>query len=116
LGPTGSSNDKSPTVSIEIQRGEERLTLTVHVQSLSSLEATEFMELSGAVLHRLSYQQAKRHNLAVQGVYVSTRGHMFQSQVGANTVILAIGSQVSYNFVFRCSCFFIDFEKYGWKL
>ena len=48
-------------------------------QSLSAITADEYIEFGEAVVHTLSYQQARHFNLPIKGVYVANPGYVFGS-------------------------------------
>jgi S1-C subfamily serine protease len=66
-------------VTVEVQRGSETLTHRLSVQSLSAITADEYLEFGEAVVHTLSYQQARHYNLPIKGVYVANPGYVFGS-------------------------------------
>ncbi len=66
-------------VNVEVQRGRETLRHALDVQSLSAITADEYIEFGEAVVHRLSYQQARHFNLPIKGVYVANPGYVFGS-------------------------------------
>jgi pro-apoptotic serine protease NMA111 len=66
-------------ISVEVQRGRETLRHALVVQSLSSITADEYIEFGEAVVHTLSYQQARHFNVPIQGVYVANPGYVFGS-------------------------------------
>jgi S1-C subfamily serine protease len=66
-------------VSVEIQRGHETLRHAFDVQSLSAITADEYIEFGEAVVHTLSYQQARHFNVPVKGVYIANPGYVFGS-------------------------------------
>jgi S1-C subfamily serine protease len=66
-------------VDIEVQRGSATLRHALAVQSLGAITADEYIEFGEAVVHTLSYQQARHYNLAVKGVYVANPGYVFGS-------------------------------------
>ena len=49
------------------------------MQSLSAITADEYLEFGEAVVHTLSYQQARHYNLPIKGVYVANPGYVFGS-------------------------------------
>jgi S1-C subfamily serine protease len=49
------------------------------VQSLSAITADEYIEFGEAVVHTLSYQQARHFNVPIKGVYVANPGYVFGS-------------------------------------
>ena len=66
-------------VKVEIQRGNEPLQHALEVESLSAITADEYIEFGEAVVHTLSYQQARHYNLPIKGVYVANPGYVFGS-------------------------------------
>jgi S1-C subfamily serine protease len=66
-------------VSIEVQRGAATLRHTIEVQDLNSITPDEYLEFGEAVVHTVSYQQARHYNLPIQGVYVANPGFVFGS-------------------------------------
>jgi len=65
------------TVEIAFERGGERHTHTVTVDNLHAISPAEFIEVGEAVVHRLSYQQARHFNMPASGVYVANPGYIF---------------------------------------
>ncbi|XP_051117293.1 protease Do-like 7 isoform X2 [Andrographis paniculata] len=68
-----SVNDK---VELQIERGGKPLTLDLTVQDLHSITPDCFLEVSGAVIHPLSYQQARNFRFQCGLVYVAEQGYM----------------------------------------
>ena len=66
-------------VSVEVQRGRETVRHALDVQSLSAITADEYLEFGEAVVHTLSYQQARHFNMPIKGVYVANPGYAFGS-------------------------------------
>src|ERR1700682_1977816 len=66
-------------VNVEVQRGREILQHALDVQSLSAITADEYIEFGEAVVHTLSYPQARHFNVPIKGVYVANPGYVFGS-------------------------------------
>ncbi len=66
-------------VEVEVQRGRETVRHSLAVQSLSSITADQYIEFGEAVVHTLSYQQARHFNVPIKGVYVANPGYVFGS-------------------------------------
>ncbi|HEY1313516.1 MAG TPA: trypsin-like peptidase domain-containing protein [Steroidobacteraceae bacterium] len=66
-------------INIEVQRGRDTLRHALEVQSLNAITADEYIEFGEAVVHTLSYQQARHFNVAIKGVYVANPGYVFGS-------------------------------------
>src|SRR5271166_885835 len=66
-------------INVEVQRGRETLRHMLDVQSLHAITADEYIEFGEAVVHTLSYQQARHFNVPIKGVYVANPGYVFGS-------------------------------------
>ncbi|GJP62152.1 hypothetical protein CLOP_g19245 [Closterium sp. NIES-67] len=64
------------TVTLDVERGGTPLSLTLSVHDLHSVTPDRFLELSGGVLHALSYQQARNFRFPCGLVYVAEPGYM----------------------------------------
>ncbi|KAB2057490.1 hypothetical protein ES319_A11G172500v1 [Gossypium barbadense] len=63
-------------IELEIERGGTPLSVQLVVQDLHSITPAHFLEVSGAVIHTLSYQQARNFRFQCGLVYVSEPGYM----------------------------------------
>ncbi|TYI01182.1 hypothetical protein ES332_A11G183900v1 [Gossypium tomentosum] len=63
-------------IELEIERGGTPLSVQLVVQDLHSITPAHFLEVSGAVIHPLSYQQARNFRFQCGLVYVSEPGYM----------------------------------------
>jgi S1-C subfamily serine protease len=63
-------------VSLLIQRGDRELRVEVTPADLHSVTPDAFVEVGGAVVHELSYQQARHLNVPVHGIYVASPGYL----------------------------------------
>jgi pro-apoptotic serine protease NMA111 len=81
--------DESVDKDIELTfyRGSERRVVTLKVQDLHSITPSTFIEIGEAVLHPLSYQLARSHNMPCQGLYVATSGMFNWSGTTRNFLI-----------------------------
>jgi pro-apoptotic serine protease NMA111 len=64
-------------VKVEVQRGTQTLQHDLDVRSLSAITPDEFIEFGEAVVHTLSYQQARHFNVPIKGVYIANPGYVF---------------------------------------
>ncbi|KAL3813310.1 hypothetical protein ACJIZ3_014578 [Penstemon smallii] len=75
-------------VELQIERGGKPLTLDLMVQNLHSVTPDYFLEVSGAVIHPLSYQQARNFRFQCGLVYVAEQGYMlFRAGVPRHAII-----------------------------
>ncbi|KAG2661016.1 hypothetical protein PVAP13_1KG474600 [Panicum virgatum] len=63
-------------IDLEIERGGVPLTVKLQVEDLHSITPNHFLEVSGAVIHPLSYQQARNFRFKCGLVYVAEAGYM----------------------------------------
>jgi S1-C subfamily serine protease len=66
-------------IEVEVQRGRASIRHALDVQSLGAITADEFIEFGEAVVHTLSYQQARHFNVPIKGVYIANPGYVFGS-------------------------------------
>jgi S1-C subfamily serine protease len=66
-------------VQVQVRRGNETLEHALVVQSLDAITADEYIEFGEAVVHNLSYEQARHYNLPIRGVYVANPGYVFSA-------------------------------------
>jgi pro-apoptotic serine protease NMA111 len=80
------------TVTLGIERRGEAMDVPLIVQDLHSISPASYLEVSGAVLHDLSYQKARTYNVPIGGVYVASQGTMLEGGgVPYASVIEAVG-------------------------
>ncbi|XP_074284746.1 protease Do-like 7 [Silene latifolia] len=63
-------------IEFQIQRGGTPVTVDIVVQDMHSITPDHFLEVSGAVIHPLSYQQARNFRFNCGLVYVAEPGYM----------------------------------------
>jgi S1-C subfamily serine protease len=66
-------------IDIRVQRGSETLDHSLTVQSLHAITADEYIEFGEAVVHTLSYEEARHYDVPIKGVYVANPGYVFAS-------------------------------------
>jgi S1-C subfamily serine protease len=77
-----------------IERNAQPLNVSLKVQNLHAITPDEYIEFGEAIVHNLSYQQARHLNLPIKGVYVAQPGFVFSSSgIPRGAVILQINNQ-----------------------
>ena len=66
-------------LNVEVQRGNRKIEYILRVTNLDSITADEYIEFGEAVVHTLSYEQARSFHLPIKGVYVAYPGYVFGS-------------------------------------
>ena len=66
-------------IKIEIQRGADPIAYTLRVQDLHAITPDEYLEFGEAVVHTLSYQEARHFDVPIKGVFVANPGYVFAS-------------------------------------
>jgi S1-C subfamily serine protease len=72
-------NGVGRVVSLEIRRGGDLRTVEVEVTDLHAVTPDAFVQFGDAVVHTLSYQQARHLNVPISGVYVANPGYSLSS-------------------------------------
>ncbi len=65
------------TVELTVQRGGQVLERKLTIQDLYAITPDAFVQFGDAVVHELSWQQARHINVPVTGVYVANPGYVF---------------------------------------
>lgn len=79
------------TLRIALRRGRNDLEVEVGISDLHAVSPSSFLQLGDAVLHDLSYQQARHLNMPIEGVYVANPGYMLlASAVPRGAVIVEL--------------------------
>ncbi len=87
-------NNVGSSVSIEIERGGNTIVEDVVIGDLHAVTPDEFLEFGDAIVHNLSYQQARHYNREVEGVYVANPGYMFaRSAIPRGAVVSQVGNE-----------------------
>jgi S1-C subfamily serine protease len=63
-------------IRIEVERGGRAIDATIRVDDLHAITPDEYIEFGDAIVNKLSYQQARHYNKAVDGVYVANPGYI----------------------------------------
>ncbi|GKB13081.1 protease Do-like protein 7 isoform X1 [Tanacetum coccineum] len=81
-------------VKIEFERGGTPLTVELLVEDLHSITPNYFLKVSGAVIHPLSYQQARNFRFQCGLVYVSEPGYMlYRAGVPCHAIIKKLAGE-----------------------
>eukprot|EP00639_Heterosigma_akashiwo_P023346 CAMPEP_0206419096 /NCGR_PEP_ID=MMETSP0294-20121207/38403_1 /ASSEMBLY_ACC=CAM_ASM_000327 /TAXON_ID=39354 /ORGANISM="Heterosigma akashiwo, Strain CCMP2393" /LENGTH=445 /DNA_ID=CAMNT_0053882405 /DNA_START=25 /DNA_END=1359 /DNA_ORIENTATION=+ len=79
-------------LALRVQRGGQEREVRLTVQDLHAITPAELLEVSGGVVHALSYQQARNYNLPCGGVYMAQSGYMFgRAGITCHCIFVAIG-------------------------
>jgi S1-C subfamily serine protease len=74
-----------------IERNGQSLEVEVGVFDLHSITPMEYIEFGDALVHNLSYQQARHLNKGIEGVYVANPGYVFgNAAIGRGSVIVSV--------------------------
>lgn len=63
------------TVTLELERGGRPIAVPIGVGDLHAITPDEYLEIGRAVLHAVSFQQARNHGVPAAGVYVAVPGY-----------------------------------------
>ncbi|XP_076901574.1 protease Do-like 7 isoform X1 [Bidens hawaiensis] len=81
-------------VELEFERGGTSLTVQLVVEDLHSITPNYFLEVSGAIIHPLSYQQARNFRFNCGLVYVAEPGYMlYRAGVPRHAIIKRLANE-----------------------
>ncbi|MCA9689842.1 MAG: trypsin-like peptidase domain-containing protein [Myxococcales bacterium] len=81
-------------ITLTIARGGQLRAPSVEVVDLHAVSPSRYLEVGGAILHDLSYQRARSHDVPLSGVYVASPGYLLtRSELDRDCVIVGIGGQ-----------------------
>jgi S1-C subfamily serine protease len=67
------------TVDLQLQRGGKFYDAKLKVGNLDAITPASFLEIGDAVVHTLSYQEARAFHRAISGVFVAASGYIFDA-------------------------------------
>ncbi|XP_024357766.1 protease Do-like 7 isoform X2 [Physcomitrium patens] len=95
------------SVILELERGGTTINVTIEVQDLHSITPNMFLEVSGGVIHALSYQQARNLHFVCGIVYVAEPGYMLsRAGVPKHAIIKKMAGEEIVNLDSFISVFF----------
>jgi len=82
------------TVRLVVERYGDVLDVEVEVQDLHRITPRQFISFGDAVVHELSYQQARHLNRTIEGIYVANPGYVLaNAAVPRGSVITSVGDE-----------------------
>jgi len=82
------------TIRLLLERDGQEIVVSINVDDLHQLTPDRYLTFGQAIVHNLSYQQARHLNRPVKGVYVAQPGYIFSTAgVPRGAVILSIKKQ-----------------------
>ncbi|KAJ0410952.1 hypothetical protein ATCC90586_004305 [Pythium insidiosum] len=79
------------SVVVQVERSGKLVETTLDVQDLHAVTPSRFLEIGGAVINPLSYQQARNHAMKPGLPYVADPGYFLQrSRIGRGAIIKSI--------------------------
>jgi pro-apoptotic serine protease NMA111 len=66
-------------IELQLQRGGVLYTAKLQVDDLDAITPAAFLEIGDAVLHSLSYQEARAFHRPIRGVFVAASGYIFDA-------------------------------------
>jgi pro-apoptotic serine protease NMA111 len=81
-------------VELQLQRGGKLYTAKLKVDDLDAITPAAYLELGAAVMHTLSYQEARAFHRPIRGVFLAASGYMFDAAgVPRGALITALDSK-----------------------
>ncbi|MCW8956016.1 MAG: S1 family peptidase, partial [Gammaproteobacteria bacterium] len=82
------------TITLLLERQGQPVEVKLKVADLHAITPSRYVEFGEAVVHDLSYQQARHLNRAVEGVYVAQPGYVFSTAgIPFGAIILSLDNQ-----------------------
>lgn len=87
-------NNVGKAIKLLLERNGQAVEIKIKVDDLHALTPDRYLTFGQAIVHNLSYQQARHLNRPVEGVYVAQPGYLLSTAgVPRGAVILAINKQ-----------------------
>ena len=67
------------SVTLDLERGGQPYSAQLTVEDLHAITPASFLEAGDAVLHTLSYQEARHFHLPIRGVFIAATGYSFDA-------------------------------------
>jgi len=81
-------------VEVELERGGKLVSARLPVGDLHGITPSAYAEFGDAVVHSMSYQQARHFNVPLRGVYVANPGYVFGAAgITRGAVLLALNGK-----------------------
>jgi len=81
-------------ITLELERGGQPYTVQIKVADLRAITPAAYLEFGDAVLHTLSYQEARHFHLPIRGVFVASAGYSLDAaNVPRGAVITEVNAQ-----------------------
>jgi len=81
-------------VEVELERGGKLVSAKLPVGDLHAITPSAYAEFGDAVVHSMSYQQARHFNVPLHGVYVANPGYVFGAAgIVRGAVLLALNGK-----------------------
>ena len=82
------------TVQVDFERGGKPMSVQLAVSDLESISPMAYVEFSDAILHTLSYQQARHFHVPIRGAFVASAGYALDAAgVPRGAVVTAVNAQ-----------------------
>jgi S1-C subfamily serine protease len=81
-------------VQLRVERGGESIETSLTVQDLHAITPASYLETGGAIIHPLSYQQARNRGVPIEGLYLASGGYVFaRAKIQRGVVITSLDGE-----------------------
>jgi S1-C subfamily serine protease len=82
------------SVELQLQRGGRSYTAKLPVEDLNGITPAAYLQFGDAVVHTLSYQEARAFHVSIHGVFVAASGYIFDAAgVPRGAIITQVNSK-----------------------